>query len=387
MRILHTVESYYPSIGGMPEVVKQLSERFLKLGHDVTVATSKVSSRREKIINGVKIVEFNVSGNLVNGFKGDVENYQTFLLNSDFDIITNFAAQQWATDIMLQVIDKLKARKVLVPTGFSGLYEPQYRGYFESMKEWMKKYDMNVFLSNDYRDINFARDCGIKKMTVIPNGAGADEFLSEQNIPIRKILGIPESHFLILHVGSHTGIKGHSEAIKIFSRARIKNATFLMVGNDIGQPCAKICKIKKAFFGLSPGHLYDGKRFINTPLSRERTVAAYKAADLFLFPSNIECSPLVLFECMASKTPFMTTDVGNAKEIIGWSDGGVMLSTFKDSKGFSYAEIESSAKLLEELYNKADKRKNMQESGFKAWQEKFTWEKITKDYERLYKTI
>jgi hypothetical protein len=25
------------------------------------------------------------------------------------------------------------------------------------MKEWIKEYDANVFLSNDYRDINFAK--------------------------------------------------------------------------------------------------------------------------------------------------------------------------------------------------------------------------------------
>jgi glycosyltransferase involved in cell wall biosynthesis len=53
-----------------------------------------------------------------------------------------------------------------------------------------------------------------------------------------------------------------------------------------------------------------------TSLSRIETLAAYHQADLFLFPSNIECSPLVLFESIASKTPFLTTDVGNAKEII-----------------------------------------------------------------------
>jgi L-malate glycosyltransferase len=51
------------------------------------------------------------------------------------------------------------------------------------------------------------------------------------------------------------------------------------------------------------------------------TVAAYQAADLFLFPSDIERSPVVLFEAMASRTPFLTTAVGNAEEIFGWSGG------------------------------------------------------------------
>ena len=38
---------------------------------------------------------------------------------------------------------------------------------------------MNVFLSNDYQDINFARENGVKKIILIPNGASEDEFIDE----------------------------------------------------------------------------------------------------------------------------------------------------------------------------------------------------------------
>ena len=55
MRILHTVEFYPPSIGGMQEVVRQLSERLVLLGHDVTVATTRIPERTASSQNGVKI--------------------------------------------------------------------------------------------------------------------------------------------------------------------------------------------------------------------------------------------------------------------------------------------------------------------------------------------
>ena len=64
------------------------------------------------------------------------------------------------------------------------------------------------------------------------------------------------------------------------------------------------------------------------------TIAAYKAGYV-LFSSNIECSPLVLFECMASKPLFLTTDVGNSAEIVKWSHAGLLLPTVKDANGFS----------------------------------------------------
>ena len=79
MRILHTVESYSPSVGGMQEVVRQLSERLAARGHDVTVATSKMGGREGDLLNRVRIREFDVSGNLVDGMRGDVSGYREFL--------------------------------------------------------------------------------------------------------------------------------------------------------------------------------------------------------------------------------------------------------------------------------------------------------------------
>ena len=70
MKILHAVESYFPAVGGMQEVVKQLSERMAKNGYDVTVVTRKHEARDFSKKNGVKIIDFNISGNLVNGIIG-----------------------------------------------------------------------------------------------------------------------------------------------------------------------------------------------------------------------------------------------------------------------------------------------------------------------------
>ena len=107
--------------------------------------------------------------------------------------------------------------------------------------------------------------------------------------------------------------------------------------------------MRSALFNLSPARMLDGKRILIKSLARDETVAAYHAADIFLFPSNIECSPLVLFECLASKTPFLTSDAGNAAEIIRWSGAGRLLPTFQDEHGYARADIDSSAKALEDM--------------------------------------
>lgn len=390
MNILHTVESYTPTICGMQEVVRQISERLVRRGHNVTVATSYQPDRKQLTINGVAIEQFRIYGNAVRGIdegKSEIQRYIDLLRSSKFDIVTNFAAQQWATDLALPVLNKIKAKKVFVPTGFSGFYNSQYKKYFSKMKRWMKQYDMNVFLSEGYRDIDFARKNGVKKRVLIPNGASEEEFLATEHFDIRKKLGIPTDHFLVLLVGAHTGAKGHREAIEIFRKANITNATLLIVAYPSWTRCARRCFLIKHIFNALPKRLTDKKHLIITSLSRQETVSAYKQADVFLFPSNIECSPIVLFEAMASKTPFLTTDVGNAQEIIRWSKSGMVLPTSKGRYGQSLAEIDTSVVLLEAMHHNPEKRKIMAENGYRAWKKQFTWDKIVKQYEKVYQNI
>lgn len=384
MKILHCVESYYPSIGGMQEVVKQLSERLVTLGHQVTVATRAIAERKEKTINGVIIKEFNIIGNKVNGYQGaDEKRYQDFLLNSQYDVVTFFAAQQWATDLALDILPDIKAKKVSVPTGYSGLYWKEYHDYFHDMKIRIQHYDMNVYLSNDYRDINFAKENNVKHITLIPNGAGEDEFTQASNIDIRKELGIPKNHQLLLHVGSYTGAKGHLDAIKMVLNSKHKNISLLMIGNGFENfYIPRNLKIKWYF-----NKYFGSKKIIYGYYNRAFTVEAYKQSDLFLFPSNIECSPIVLFECAAAKLPFLANDVGNSKEIAEWTKGGEIVSTTKNTEGFSYADIDKGVEQLDALLSNTRKLKEMAETSHLIWKEKYSWEKITLQYEQLYKQL
>jgi hypothetical protein len=68
----------------MSEVVSQISEYMVRLGHDVTVATQFDKNRKSDVIKGVKIKSFKISGNLVVGIKGEPETYIEFIRNQDF---------------------------------------------------------------------------------------------------------------------------------------------------------------------------------------------------------------------------------------------------------------------------------------------------------------
>ncbi len=407
MKILHSVENYSISGGGMYEVVRQISERLAGFGHEITIASNSTYLNEISQSRAINIRNFDIKGGFAQGYISSgnaIKEYEDLLLLNEFDIVTNFAAQQWATDLAFPVLSKITAKKVFVPTGFSGLFLPQYKDYFEKMMYWMKQYDMNVFLSNNYRDINYARENKIQKICIIPNGASAEEFAKPKDNDIRSTLCIPLDHTLILLVGSHTGYKGHAEAIRIFKASKIKKATMLIIGNIVDAKCHKQCRHTARSFNFlekitgdpkynpfkkgkkNNGYIADNmnKQILIRNLKRSDTVKAYHEADLFLFPSNIECSPIVLFECAASGTPFLSSDAGNASEIARWTGGGMILPTIHKNNGFCTVNIKESAAMLDALMADHVKRSEMANTSYLRWKENYTWEKIAMDYERLY---
>jgi glycosyltransferase involved in cell wall biosynthesis len=387
MRILHTVEFYHPSVGGAQEVVKQISERLAAFGHEVTVATSEWPGRQSLDENGVHIRPFAIQGSYLRGIQGDQESYRRFVREGGFDVVMNYAAQQWATDALLEHLGSISAAKVLVPCGFSGLLTKDWAPYFERLKTQIRGYDSCVLLAEDYRDVRYCKEAGARRLELIPNGADEREFAQPSQQDIRAELGIPPQAFLVLTVGSHTGLKGHREAMAMLRESRIPGACLLVVGNGSPGGCARGCQWRATLHRLHPSNWGSQSRVLVRALTRAQTVAAYHAADGFLFPSNIECSPIVLFEAMASRTPFIATDVGNAAEIARWGGSGWIIQTQKGSWGESHASIADGARLLRRLWEDPQARLQMAEQGRKAWEARYTWDALARRYEALYLSL
>lgn len=390
LKILHTVEFYAPSVGGAQEVVRQLSEHFVLLGHDVTVATTKIPGRTAKILNGVKIKEFEITGNEVRGYSGsDIKKYQRLLVDGGFDVVMNYAAQQWATDLCFQVIDKVKARKVLVPCGFSGLYDPAYQDYFHSLPEILKKYDATVYLSHDYRDINFAKKHKLANIHVIPNGADEREFgtLSPYaRSELEAKYGIPTRNKLILQIANHTGQKGHKEAFQTLRRLPVRDVSLVLIGDvNLYGGCYRDCVHQAKVNNLLSRYVYrDGKTFHVLHVTRAETLKIFPAADLFLFLSNIEASPLVLFESAAAGISFLSSSAGNAGEIAKWLGNGQLVKGKQDAYGYTQSSVGDAASKIAHLLTHPVRRLTMAKTGRSIWHRRYTWAKLARAYEKIY---
>jgi len=382
LEILHLVEHYPPFIGGMAEVTRQLSERLASMGHEVTVATSVHPQRKEQDPLPLNIKEFDISGNWVYGYSGNTKEYVDFLVDSNFDLVVVFAAQQWTCDLLLENIDRIQGKKVFVPTGFSGLRDSAFNMYFEKMKTWLTKFDHTVFLSHEYQDYQFAKFYVEGKSSLIPNGADEREFNSSQPLNIKEKLSIPEDANVLVHVGSFTGIKGQYEAIHILGKSGLDNTYLVLNGNpmDINDSLRGKARryLDKTY--LYPelrkivSKLHCGNRILFTHLKREELVSLLKESDLMLFPSRVECSPLVLFEAAAASLPFFASEAGNSAEITKWLDGGWIIPTQIRRKGQVIVDIDKAATKLAELMKSPQQ---LAETGKKlrySWQANYTWD-------------
>jgi L-malate glycosyltransferase len=123
------------------------------------------------------------------------------------------------------------------------------------------------------------------------------------------------------------------------------------------------------------------KTVLPVDLPREKVIDAFFEADLFVFASKVEYSPLVLFESAAAGTPFLTVPAGNADEIVRWTGGGWLCPADVDDHGYVKVSPAVLAREIEKGIRAPERLRMLGEAGRAAWRERFTWGKIAQLYE------
>jgi glycosyltransferase involved in cell wall biosynthesis len=370
MKLLHTVEFYHPHVGGAEQVVRQISERLAKRGHEVIVATTADAARQTPEVDGVRVESFHVTGNAVRGMTGEKDRYVQFVRNCGADLMLNYAAQSWPTDALLPELTSLPFAKVLAPCGYSALHRPEYRLYFEELATRLQSYDALVYHAANYQDKQFGDDHGLAALAhVIPNGAAEEEF-SRKPLGFRQRYRI-NTRFMLLCVANHYRAKGHDLVIHAFRQLNRADATLVV----IGQPAVNgPAKWWRGCYGKCLGaRLLQPRMKVLSGVPREWVVSAFQEADIFVFGSQVECAPLVLVEALASQTPFVSTRVGN---VAVFERFGRLVDT-----------AQQMAEALDELMRDGAERQRLALAGFAAWKAHYTWEKIADQYERLYSQL
>jgi L-malate glycosyltransferase len=394
MRVLHTCHTYWPHADGVAIVMQRVSEGLAARGHQVTVATGPAQAPPAEEHGGVQIRRFAVRGNEATGCSGATDAYARFVASFPCDVMLNYAAQICTTDLVFPLLDGLGCRKLIAPCGFSGLKDRRYAQYFSRMPAYLRAYDAAVYHSRTYQDARFAAAHHLENSVFISNGA--DVMATPRGAPgFRAKYSIGEAT-LLLSVGRVEAMKGQDLVLEAFRRSGLHDAALVLVCPEISRFASGALRTaagpffrprwesRAALYRLAERHLpgrarrlewglSDGKAvYVLAGLPRQDVLAAYADADLFVFGSRVECSPLVIIEAMASGTPFISTPVGNVPDM----PGGVIVR-----------DAVSMAEATDRLSLRGEEWSDLSKAGRTAWEAGFTWDRVVDQYERLYQRL
>lgn len=373
MLILQTAQSYPPEVSGVAEVVRQISERLARRGHEVHVATGAVGhAPAAETLNGVHVCRFDVSGNSATGMCGATAQYLGFVRSRQWDVVSTHCAQVWSTDLVLPCIESIPGAKVFVGHGLSALSNPRYTEYFRQLGKVLARFDVVVTLSELLEESGFCAAHGLRPAVVIPNGADLVEWAA----PVRNVRaswGIGERPWM-LGVSNHSTVKGHPAFFHIARKLKEKlpNLAGTIIGNSY--PAAKW---RAGKLGVKGGCWYrcglaarrGGPVALRSDVPRTEVVSAVQEADLVAITSSREASPVVLLEAMAAGTPWISFDVGCVRQ----QPGGIVVSSSEEMTAVSL-----------DLLSNEKRRLQLGSEGRRHVQERANWEAIAGQYEHLY---
>ena len=178
---------------------------------------------------------------------------------------------------------------------------------------------------------------------------------------------IPESAFVILHVGSVDKRKNVPAIMAVLDQLRSDGleAWFLQVGGSLtAEQLAELSSRGVSQFVTQLGSVAEVE-----------LRNAYHAADMLLFPSHYEGFGFPVLEAMASGLPAVTSGAGGLTEVAG--DAAVIVPG-RESKPYVEAikQIAESAEWREELTRRGRKRAAL-----------FTWSQAATDTAKVYETL
>lgn len=322
MKILITTEQFPPIVSGISSVVFGLSKALVKRGHEVTVVTKKEFSRNLQDYPEITIKEFNIQGGFGNIYRGECQSYIDFVINFQCDVMINECVQTWNSDLLFPYLSKIRAIKILHSHGFSLLNTKtlnlwayiKSKYYYHRLTTHLNQYHKILILSKISKEKVFFDEKKFKNYAVFPNGIMSELYAQEEKIVAEKPMLLSISNFFPL--------KNQAMILEAFYQIQYEAEMIFIGTSQLHGYLNYLQELKKTFdqrYGFKKVLFYQN-------LSRKETLDLLKQATLFLHGSKLEAFPVVILEAMATKTPWICTNVGNVEEL----EGGIIVKNSID---------------------------------------------------------
>ena len=239
-----------------------------------------------------------------------------------------------------------------------------YNSFIKRMTLYIaRRVDKIICVNEDYIPIFEKWGVDPKKLVFIPNGVDINKF----SPGISKIKKKFKDRKIIIYFGRLHYQKNVDLLIKSFKyvKERIRNVNLIIIGS--GTDFDKLKKMSSS----------DEDIIMTGFLQDENLLDYLRAADVVVFPSRGENASFTIMEAMSCELPVISSDVGNARKILG--DGrGILIE--------KYNEEDIAEKCIQVLTDN-EMAQNMGKNARKFVMENHSWDKISKKTEELYKSV
>jgi glycosyltransferase involved in cell wall biosynthesis len=391
MRILNVTQSYAPffEFGGPPVKVRALSERLVKLGHEVAVLTAdwglqKRASQfaeewpteaspfgQRSKVNGVTAIY------LANWFHYRAVSWNPALGRylrarlGSFDVAHIFGLYDFFGP---RTAKECRARNIPYVVEPIGMFVPIVRNVrLKRFYQWLWGREMLdgasavIATGEQERDELISGGIPPAKVVVRRNGVEAPQVVPERG-RFRADMKIPKEAKLVLFLGRLSSKKSPELLLEAFEGLQDGAAHLAFVGPDEGGMLAKLEGMAtKAGIGervhFSPGLAGDAKW------------AAFRDADIFVLPSQNENFGNTAAEAVAVGTPVIVTDQCGVAPLLRDKAGLVVRHNRGELTGALMELLRN-----ETLYGKL-------QAGCRSAFEALGWEPPTLEMEMLYKRL
>jgi glycosyltransferase involved in cell wall biosynthesis len=363
MRILICCNHSWPHVGGSERVIQQIAEAMVKdYGHEVSVVSCSASSRFSH--NGVSYL--NCAGSKEMFFE------QLKILNPEHIFVYSDCFRYW-TELL-----RMKQHPCRISIALVGMNKMIGKNECILLLKEKKGLINCITHSDNYQDYMTCFDNGIP-VEVIPNGIDLNEFDSNDH---KFVLPDKDSNRFILCVSNFFPGKGQEHLVHVLRRlyAKRQDWSVVFMSTTVNFPLANY--LRDSVKRMLSGSPFKSHFLVNQ--SRENTIAAFKSATAFAFPSQKEVAPLVALEAQASKLPWVALPVGNTRHLKG---GFLLPSGVKDSQGYLRYTDQSYdffARRLDILLEDEPLRQSIGQLGRKQVEQEYNWSAIAEQYNKVF---
>ena len=376
MKIIRTIESFYPYMTGPANQAFKISSGLEKKGIKSPIFTTDYKAEKKpkhERKKGIEVLRFPIKWKLMKFFY--TPTLERFLEKQEFDAIHSHSYRSYQTQIAYKTA-KSKNKPFIISNHGTFI---SYRFFVKGLKKlpyilsdiFFKKAALNAdaVIVNSRQEFNEAVEFGIsrKKIHIIPVGIDAEKYK-----PLKKT-GKTLNFLWVGRITRDRNIELLLKAVKLLEKENIK---LKIIGNEYKRTESDTgSEIKRLKNMVKDMGLNQKVEFI--PWTEKRAINEFRKADIFAYTSLWENFGQSILEAAAAGLPIICTKTGVALDLIDQGKTGYFVGHDKPKQ------------VAKAILAFSNRRKREQASKLLRYKVKkeYDWNKIMKNYINIYNSL